>query len=315
MKSSAKKSSNMFQGLWGKRAAPSKPKVKPKVRSKVNAAIPSPETRNGQALDQYKGPAPLVAANLLWGPDRLWPHDEASENALPWQAGEGTHIGVLGASLGAWGQSVARQVPTATITEFDWRADVSRWRLERDRAAASEQTFYEVNMGVLLPPPVRCSCILGAEPVMAQVGSSLLRWARLALEPGGTLILEELIIDTPTLPAREVRNSWMVRGTPNAQWLRLDEQEGILRRNGFSLGNVRERTGAHLRAMRLALDKAEERYESLAQAMKQSPSLKNVADHFKCEWNTAKNRLKALERGALAVYRIEVIKPRADELI
>ncbi len=315
MKSSAKKSSNMFQGLWGKRAAPAKPAVKARSKPKAKTTTPPTESRQNRTHDQFKGPAPLVAANLLWGPDRLWPYDEASENALPWQAGEGTHIGILGASLGAWGRNVADQVPTATVTEFDWRADVSRWRLERDRAQSPEQTFYEVNLGVLLPPPVRCSCLLGVEPVFAQAGSSLLRWARLALEPGGTLILEELAVDSPALPAREVRNGWMVRGLPSAQWLRLDEQESILRRSGFTLGSVRERTGAHLRAMRLALDKAEERYEALAKAMKQSPSLKNVADHFKCEWNTAKNRLKALERGALAVYRIEVIKPRADELI
>ncbi|PHS22537.1 MAG: hypothetical protein COA85_11345 [Robiginitomaculum sp.] len=315
MKTSTKKSANLFQGLWGKRAAPAKPSVNAKSRARIKATATPEENRSDLMQDRYKGPAHLVAANLLWGPGRLWPHDEASENALPWQAGEGTHIGILGASLGAWGQSVARQVPTASITEFDWRSDVSRWRLEQDRAQASDQTFYEVNLGVLLPPPVRCSCLLGVEPVFAQAGSSLLRWARLALEPGGTLILEELAIDSATLPAREVRNGWMVRGSASAQWLRLDEQESILRRNGFTLGNVRERTGAHLRAMRLALDKAEDQYEALSKAMKQSRSLKNVADHFKCEWNTAKNRLKALERGALAVYRIEVIKPRTDELI
>ena len=315
MKTSAKKSANMFQGLWGKRTTPAKPTAKSKPKPKVRATTPAAENDGERTLDQYKGPAHLVAANLLWGPDRLWPYDKASEKALPWQAGEGTHIGILGASLGAWGRNVADQVPTATITEFDWRTDVSRWRLERDRAQAAEQTFYEVNLGVLLPPPVRCSCLLGVEPIFAQAGSSLLRWARLALEPGGALVLEELAIDSPAMPAREVRNGWMVRGSAGAQWLKLDEQESILRRNGFALGNVRERTGAHLRAIRLALDEAEERYETLSKAMKRSPSLKNVADHFKCEWKTAKNRLKALERGALAVYRIEVIKPRADELI
>lgn len=311
MKTSAKKSSNPFQGLWGKK----NPAPRTKSVSKVKAVAPKTENVATSALRRFEGPAHLVAANLLWGPDRLWPRDEAIERALPWQAGEGTHIGILGAGLGAWGKVVAEQVPTATITEFDWRSDVSRWRIEREKASAAQNAFYEINLGVILPPPVRCSCILAVEPIFAQSGDSLLRWARLALESGGTLVLEELATDTPTQPAREVRNGWMARDTQNAQWLRIDEQEGLLRRNGFILGKIKERTGAHLRALRLALETAEERYAPLKTAIKQASSLKNVADHFNCELKAAKNRLKALERGALAVYRIEVIKPRADELI
>ncbi len=129
------------------------------------------------------------------------------------------------------------------------------------------------------------------------------------------MVLEELTADTPSPSARGVRNGWMARGGQSAQWLRIDEMEATLRRNGFILGKVRERTGAHLRALRLELDEVGQRLEPLNKAIKQVPSLKKVADHFNCELNAAKNRLVALEQGTLAVYRIEVIKPRADELI
>ncbi|PHS28723.1 MAG: hypothetical protein COA84_00595 [Robiginitomaculum sp.] len=311
MKNAVKKSNSLFSGLWGK-AAPA-PKPKRRVKSQRSVDVIVEEKMLPQ--EDFSGPPDLVAAHLLWGPNRLWPQDVVSENSLPWQAGEGTRIGILGASLGGWADVVANKVPTAEITEFDWRPDVSRWRLERDRALQTDKTFHEVNMGVMLPPPIRCGCMLGVEPIFTQAGADLLRWARLALEPGGTLILEELATDSPTLPLREIKNGWMARSGAGAQWLRLDEQEAILRRNGFVLGPIRERTGAHLRALRKALDEAEQRLEPLQKAMKQAPELKSVADHFNCEQKAAKNRLKALERGALAVYRIEVIKPRADELI
>ncbi len=316
MKRALKKSANPFSGLWGKRAAA--PGKQTKASSKPVAV--RAKTAAELAKRTYAGPAHLVAASLLWGAGRLWPRDEVSEGALPWQAGDGTSIGILGAGLGAYGSVVRSQVPTATVTEFDWRSDVARWRMEQDQASRAETTstekiFYEINPGILLPPPMRCSCLIGAEPVFAQTGSSLLLWARLALVSGGTMVLEELAVDTPKPPSKEIHNGWMARSGQNAQWLRLDEQEAVLRRNGFIFGKIRERTGAHLRALNLTLDMAEQRLEPLNEAIKLVPSLQNVADHFNCERNAAKNRLKALEHGALAVYRIEVIKPRADELI
>ncbi len=269
-------------------------------------------------MQRFAGPAHLVAADLLWGPNRIWPRDKASEHTLPWQTAEGGHIGILGAGLGAWGCTVKQLAPTANITEFDWRSDVARWRIEREpnqEVAVDGITFHEINPGALLPPPARCNCILGVEPIFVQTGSSMLNWARLALASGGTMVLEEIAIDNASMVEREAQSRMMVRTSDGAQWLRLDEQKGMIRRNGFLLGKVRERTGAHLRALQQTMDLAMQRLEPLNEAIKHAPSLKNVADHFNCELNAAKNRLKALEQGALAVYRIEVIKPRAEELI
>jgi hypothetical protein len=313
MKAMAQKITNPLKGLWGK--GKTAPKVRNTAKKSGSRAADKANSRNNTQAQRFCGPPDLVAANQLWGPGRLWPRDEASEASIPWQAGEGARIGILGASLGGYGKTIASRVPTASISEFEWRSDIARWRTERGEEQASASIFHELNVSVLLPPPVRSTCILAVEPVIAQTGDALVKWARLALEAGGTLILEELTTDSPSKPIREISNSWLARTSQNGQWLRLDEQESLLRKNGFILGKVRERTGAHLRALRLALDLADERMEPLKAAIKHAPELQKVADHFNCERNAAKSRLKALEHGALAVYRIEVIKPRAEELI
>ncbi len=311
MKATAQKATSRFAGLFGKRP----PAPKPKVRAKATKAAADTAPRHHRLGHGFDGPPDLVAAELFWGRGRLWPRDEAGESVLPWQAAEGANIGILGAGLGAWGEIVANRVPTATVSEFDWRSDVSRWRVARAQEMAENTSFIEINLGVLLPPAVRCSCVLAVEPILAQAGTAALRWSRMALEAGGTLILEELTTDTQVPPSRELKNGWMTRPGADSQWLRLDEQESLLRRNGFILGKIKERTGAQLRALQLSLDEAEQRLEPLNEAIKHAPELKIVANHFNCERMSAKNRLKALENGALAVYRIEVIKPRADELI
>ncbi len=321
MTQAQKKPANPFKSLWGK--GDNVAKLNSKASLAIKPVSKPVESADELALRFYSGPAHLVAANLLYGLDRLWPVDAAAEKSLPWQAAEGECIGVLGAGLGAYAANVAKQVPTASVYEFDWRADVARWRIERMAGesdglpvpAATNSTFYELNSGGLLPPPSQCGCILSVEPVFAQNGDSLLRWARMALEYAGTFILEEICTDTVAAPSIEKKRSWMARDDSKGQWLNLEEQKAILRRNGFHLGKIRERTGAQLRSLRECLDTAEERMGDLQEAIKRAPSLQSVADHFNCEQKAAKNRLKALEHGALAVYRMEVIKPRADELI
>jgi hypothetical protein len=313
MKAMAQKITNPLKGLLGK--GKTAPKVRSVVKKNSGLAADKVNSCNNTQAQPFCGPPDLVAANQLWGPGRLWPRDEASEASIPWQAGEGARIGILGAGLGGYGKTIATRVPTASVSEFEWRSDIARWRTEIGSDQDSASSFYELNTNVLLPPPVRSTCILAVEPIIAQAGDALVKWARLALESGGTLILEELTTDSPSKPSRESSNSWLARTSQNGQWLRLDEQESLLRKTGFIIGKVRERTGAHLRALRMALDLADERIEPLNAAINHAPELQKVADHFNCERNAAKSRLKALEHGALAVYRIEVIKPRAEELI
>ncbi len=312
-KASAKLKKGMFG--WSKPAAkPKKASTRPAIKKTAPARDDSPVA---QARKRYQGPAPLVAAELLWGKNRLWLEDEAGEAALHWQAAKSENIGVLGAGLGGRANRIAAQVPTASVFEFDWRADVLQWRNAKSKQDAGQESriCYEVNIGMALPPPKRCMCMIGAEPLFAQTGTKLLRWARTALEAGGVLVLEELVNDSVTPPTKERCTSWLSRDTGHGQWLRLEEQSNVLRRHGLVIGKVKERTGAHLRALKMALESSAAEKEALDQAIKLAPELKSVADHFSCEQKAAKNRLKALEHGALAVYRIEVIKPRADELI
>ncbi len=300
---------------WAKQPAkPKAVKAKPAIQQAEPARDDSPAAR---ARRRYQGPAPLVAAELLWGKGRLWLEDKAGEKALHWQAAKSETIGVLGAGLGGRPAQIAAQVPTASVLEFDWRADVLKWRKARLPQEGREEArpCYEVNIGMAMPPPRRCQCMISAEPLFAQTGTSLLAWARSALEAGGVLVLEELVNDGTRPPSKEQRHGWLSRDSGHGQWLRLEEQSNLLRRHGLVIGKVKERTGAQLRALKMALESSTAEKEALDQAIKLAPELKTVADHFNCEQKAAKNRLKALEHGALAVYRIEVIKPRADELI
>lgn len=319
-KNAQKKSVNPFKSLWGSNSSSSKAKVRARPRPITKSKVDDPTQT---VLKKYAGPAHLVAANLFYGDDRLWPKDEEAEKQLPWQASEGACIGILGAALGTYAAGIAAKLPTASIYEFDWRSDVARWRVKRAAAQAgagapdgdSKPGFYELNTHGLLPPPVQCASVLSVEPVLVQAGDALLRWTRMALEYGGTLVLQELCTDTGAPPSFEKQKSWMARGNASGQWLSLSEQKTLLRRNGFHIGKTRERTGAQLLSLRSCLTLAEERIETLNKAVKIAPSLQSVADHFNCERKAAKNRLIALEQGALAVYRMEVIKPRAGELI
>ena len=313
-KASAKTKKGMF-GLWAKQ--PARPKAGIAHRAPGKTESRCEDNPAAQARKRYRGPAPLVAAELFWGRGRLWLEDEAGETALHWQAAKADNVGVLGAGLGGRAIRLATQVPTASLYEFDWRPDVLKWRNGRAARTEGQETVscYEVNIGMALPPPRRCMCMIGAEPLFAQTGPGLLSWARSALESGGVLVLEELVSDSTSPPTKELRNSWLSRDSGAGQWLRLEEQSNVLRRYGFVIGKIKERTGAHLRALKMVLETATEAKEALDEAINLAPDLKNVADHFNCERKAAKNRLKALEHGVLAVYRLEVIKPRADELI
>ncbi len=314
MKSAPENKISRMSNFFGRAAAsPKKP------------APSRPQSIRPSRKNLYEGPADLVAAQVAWGEDMLWPSlilpqikPDITQNGVPGDALRG----LLAAGLGGYGHAFEKHHDVDALFEFDWRTPIHAWRAKKNTNHAKKNLRHsidhpalvqEINLNTPFILAGQFASIYLAEPVLTLQGPAPLPWIRLALMRGGRFLVDEMVLDAPSrhLDPGEWTPAWRRR----AVWKKLDEQLDSIRTSGFQVWQNNEQTGPYLLHLRRSIEDAQMRGEALFKAINIAPELENVGKLFKSELKAAKKRLIALERGVIAVYRIEAVKPRAEELI
>lgn len=305
MKKAMQEAFGQLEGLW----------KKPQPRRKAPPARVQRAPDPSEAiLQKYAGPPEWSGASVAWGPGRVSPHatDLEDRAAQYFSLSHDQILGVLGAGGGGPVARVAGSLGSF-VHGYDWRSglDIQANEYVRDRQALPKAGVHAFSLEAASPPVRRLHGLLVVEPVMTLASNTVIDWMRMSLEPDARIVLEE--------PSREPGHgaapghAWFIDNDHrDYSWMDRGEREAVLKRNGFQVMKVRETTGSMLRNLRTVLQGAQLRGEELRQAMEIAPVLEEVFDSFNEQLELAKNRLRALENGEIAVYRYFAIKQRAE---
>ncbi|MBL4616948.1 MAG: hypothetical protein JKY46_04580 [Robiginitomaculum sp.] len=297
--------SGQFSGLMGGTKVSNTP-----VPVKIKPRVPDPAEL---AIAKYNGKPSIVARHAIWGKGRVWPQDEAFEKKIPsfFDFTADKVIGVIGCGTGAAQLELSAHL-SSFIHGYDWRPEVEviGSALIKESGKAAKLRIKEICLETVLAPDTRCHGIIGLEPVLTRAQPRVLDWLRLALVNGGQAVLVE-----PSLEENDnIAASHWFRDieSKNCFWQSPGERSNALKQAGFDVRKVKETTGSYLRSLRKSLSTAHKSQSDLESAIKLAPILEPLRKSFASEVEFAKKRLITLEKGAIAVYRYQVIKQRAD---
>jgi cyclopropane fatty-acyl-phospholipid synthase-like methyltransferase len=305
MKQAMKNITGSFSGfLGGAKTNPVSVPVKIKPRT------PDPSEL---LIAKYNGDPSIVAKHAIWGKGRIWPQDQAFEEKIPslFNFTADKIVGVLGCGTGAALLELSQRLP-CFIHGYDWRQGVESAGTEliRNSGKAAKVRIRSMCLNIVLASDTRCHGIIALEPVLTRAQPKVLDWLRLALVSGGQAVLVEPSLEESN---KSAASHWFKdTRSENCFWQSPGERSNALKQAGFDVRKVKETTGSYLRSMRKALSTAHKSQSELDEAIKLAPILEPLRNFFSLEVESAKNRLRTLETGAVAVYRYQLIKQRAD---
>ncbi|VAW01355.1 hypothetical protein MNBD_ALPHA06-1621 [hydrothermal vent metagenome] len=294
-----------ISSLWSK-PEPVK-KVAPPAR--VKRLEPSPADL---ALAKYSGDPAIVAAHAIWGAGRLWPADTAFEQRASgyFNLASDKIVGVLAAGTGAAAIGIANHLPTF-VYGYDWRAlaEVPGTQFVKESGHGAKVLLRTINLDTVIPAPRKCEGLIAIEPVLTRSQERMLDWLRLSVSGGGQIVLEEPSVDNSS--GFDPMANWFAdMDNKDCDWQGPGSRKNALEQAGFSVGRVQETTGGAVRVIREALDGVAAADAEICKAIELAPILEPVREFFEKEVNAARNRLRALESGGVAVYRYRAIKQR-----
>ncbi|MGF1462643.1 MAG: class I SAM-dependent methyltransferase [Maricaulaceae bacterium] len=308
------KFSDWWEGLDTKRGAP-----EPQADEPQAEVEPAPEfdpvAAKLEALEEAYGVnAHFLALERLWGKGRIGSVAGAEPAALmhALKLSEETQVLGVGCGLSGLAQGLVK-ASGAWVTLLDWRVDlaaVARQRVKHARLQKKVMVEPWTEAGRVSNRRFDAAYSVESMMFMKDKGAVPARVAS-ALKPGARFLVVEPVLDeggkiegaaaafrtAPTSPALWTAKQWMEK----------------LGRAGLDAQRPEEVTGQAVLELRGAFAKLHKNLAEVADDAKKVESAEGVLRLLALEAEDARDRLRALERGDVAVYRFLAQKPRPDE--